>query len=88
MLQSLVAEHRDAFPDHADEWDAYLHHLRGYADAAGVLPETFEPLVTETFADLLELQAAGSSTTNVDPPPARASAQMRPPMRPTSSRQM
>jgi hypothetical protein len=87
-LQSLVAEHRDAFPDRADEWDAYLHHLRGYADAAGVLPETFEPLVMETFADLLELQAAGSSTTNVEPPPVRASAQMRPPMRPTSSRQM
>jgi hypothetical protein len=87
-LQSLVAEHRDGFPDRADEWDAYLHHLRGYADAAGVLPESFEPLVTETFADLLELQAAGSSTTNVDPPPARASAQMRPPMKPTSSRQM
>jgi hypothetical protein len=87
-LQSLVAEHRDAFPDRADEWDAYLHHLRGYADAAGVLPGTFEPLVTETFAELLELQAAGSSTTKVEPPPARTSAQMRPPMRPTSSRQM
>ena len=36
-----------SFPDPPDEWDAYLHHLRGYADASGIFPESFEPLMTE-----------------------------------------
>ena len=35
-----------------------------------------------------EGQPLGSSTTNVEPPPARASAQMRPSISSTSSRQM
>jgi hypothetical protein len=94
LLIQLVREHRQAFPERADEWNAYLHHLREYADAAGVLPESFEPLIADTFGELLALhqreldQAGSSSTTKVEPPPVRASTQMRPPISPTSSRQM
>ncbi len=58
-----------------------------------MLPESFEGLVRDAFGPLLDLvddeaQPVGSSTRNVEPPPARASAQMRPSINSTSSRQM
>jgi hypothetical protein len=53
-LEELVRTHRDAFPDHAEEWDAYVFHLRAHAHTDGRLPPNFEPLVQEVFAPLLE----------------------------------
>ena len=42
------------FPDRAEDWRSYLYYLREFADAKGVLPASFEPLVHEVFAPLLD----------------------------------
>jgi hypothetical protein len=52
-LERLVRERARAFPDRVDEWTYYLIYLREYADAGGRLPETFEPLIEEVFAEIL-----------------------------------
>ena len=51
-LERLVEAHRGAGSGRADEWDAYLFHLRQYAAADGRLPPEFDALVEEAFADL------------------------------------
>ncbi|MFN2469989.1 MAG: hypothetical protein ABR583_03185 [Gaiellaceae bacterium] len=74
ILESLVTEHGRNFGARVDEWRAYLHYLREYADASGVLPPTFEPLVADAFAELLALDAATDGRTLTS---ARATAAAR-----------
>jgi hypothetical protein len=52
-LERLVDEHRAAGADRVAEWEAYVFHLRQYADAEGRLPSAFDALVAETFRDLV-----------------------------------
>jgi capsular polysaccharide biosynthesis protein len=54
MLERLVSERARDFPDRADEWGYYLVYLRDYVGIDGRLPHTFDALVAEVFADLLE----------------------------------
>lgn len=53
-LARLVEARRDEFPDRIDEWHAYLFFLREHADVDGRLPWSFDSLVGEVFADLLQ----------------------------------
>ena len=41
------------FPDRAEEWTSYLFFLRDYAAPDGTLPDSFDALISDTFADLL-----------------------------------
>lgn len=52
-LEQLVADRAAEFPDRATEWTSYLFFLRDYAAVDGTLPDTFDYLVEEEFADLL-----------------------------------
>jgi O-antigen ligase len=52
-LEALVERNREAYPDRAAEWDAYLFTLRPYAAIDGAIPQQFSYLVEEAFADLL-----------------------------------
>jgi capsular polysaccharide biosynthesis protein len=52
-LEHLVAARSPEFPDRAVEWTSYLFFLREHSDVDGALPETFDYLVEEVFADLL-----------------------------------
>jgi uncharacterized protein involved in exopolysaccharide biosynthesis len=53
VLERLVVERGDAFPDQVDEWSYYVQFLSDHADADGALPSSFDYLIEETFADLL-----------------------------------
>ena len=52
-LERLVAARSAEFPDRADEWSSYLFFLREHSDIDGVLPQTFDYLIEEEFAELL-----------------------------------
>ncbi len=52
-LEHLVAARSPEFPDRAVEWTSYLFFLREHSDVDGALPETFDYLVEEVFAELL-----------------------------------
>lgn len=52
-LEHLVATRSAEFPDRADEWTSYLFFLREHSDVDGALPETFDYLVEDVFAELL-----------------------------------
>jgi capsular polysaccharide biosynthesis protein len=52
-LQRLVEARRGEFPERADEWSAYLFHLREHAAADGRLPRSFDALVEESFGELI-----------------------------------
>ena len=41
------------FPDRADEWSSYLFFLREHSDIDGALPQTFDYLIEDEFAELL-----------------------------------
>jgi hypothetical protein len=58
-LERRAREAGRAHPDRAGEWSALFVHLREYADADGTLPEAFDALVRESFADLLGLSRRG-----------------------------
>jgi hypothetical protein len=57
-LQRAVRDADD--PAHQEEWSALLIHLREFANADGNLPVEFDALVRESFADVLEPEAAAS----------------------------
>jgi hypothetical protein len=57
-LERLVAAHRSDEPERAHEWEAYVFHLRQYADAEGQLPPEFDALVEEAFRDLVASDAS------------------------------
>ena len=52
-LEHLVSVRSVEFPDRAVEWTSYLFFLRDYSDVDGALPQTFDYLVEDVFADLL-----------------------------------
>lgn len=51
-LESLVRERSQAGPEQQEEWTNYLFFLREHADADGVLPASFDPLVSDVFGPL------------------------------------
>lgn len=53
-LEELVAEHAAEFPERVEEWSFYLESLRDFAAPGGSLPPSFDALVDEVFADLLD----------------------------------
>jgi len=52
-LEHLVAVHGKEFPDREVEWTSYLFFLRDYSDVDGALPETFDYLVEDVFAEII-----------------------------------
>ena len=52
-LEHLVAVRGKEFPDREVEWTSYLFFLRDYSDVDGALPETFDYLVEDVFAELI-----------------------------------
>jgi hypothetical protein len=53
-LERLVADRGAAHPDRRDEWESTLFFLRDYAQPDGTLPGSFDWLVQDTFAPLLD----------------------------------
>jgi capsular polysaccharide biosynthesis protein len=53
VLERLVAERGEQFPDQVEEWRYYVHFLREHADVDGGLPASFDYLIEDTFAELL-----------------------------------
>jgi hypothetical protein len=54
VLERLVGEHGDEQPERRDEWNHYLLSLREHAAPDGTLPRSFDALVDDVFAELLE----------------------------------
>jgi capsular polysaccharide biosynthesis protein len=52
-LEGLVEQRGSEFPGRAEEWTSYLFFLRDYAAPDGSLPDSFDALISDTFADLL-----------------------------------
>jgi hypothetical protein len=53
-LESLAREQARLEPERGEEWSYLFVHLRQFADAEGKLPSEFDPLVRESFGELLE----------------------------------
>jgi subunit length determinant Wzz-like protein len=53
-LERLVAERGPAHPGRLDEWESTLFFLRDYAGPDGTVPGTFDWLIEDTFAPLLD----------------------------------
>ncbi len=53
-LERAVREYAGGDPARRREWTVTLVHLRQYANRRGTLPIEFDPLVRETFSDLIE----------------------------------
>lgn len=52
-LDRLVEQRGHEFPDRVEEWTSYLYSLRAYATPDGSLPANFDPLIQETFGELV-----------------------------------
>jgi capsular polysaccharide biosynthesis protein len=52
-LEHLVSARGKEFPDREVEWTSYLFFLRDYSNVDGGLPETFDYLVEDVFAELI-----------------------------------
>jgi hypothetical protein len=53
VLERLINDNGERFPDRLEEWASYLYFLRDYAEPDGSIPVSFDWLVQETFAELL-----------------------------------
>jgi O-antigen ligase len=53
-LERLVAQHGSEHPDLVEEWRYYLRYLRDFSNPDGTLPSSFDALVDEVFAPLLD----------------------------------
>lgn len=53
VLERLVNDRGDEFPDRRDEWASYLYFLREYAEPDGTVPASFDWLIQETFTELV-----------------------------------
>jgi len=53
-LERRVRERGADFPDRLEDWNTYLFFLRDHAAIDGSLPPTFDGLIAEVFADLLD----------------------------------
>jgi hypothetical protein len=56
-LEALVEQNAFAFPGRIDEWRYYILYLREFANVNGVLPRSFDWLVSEAFGDLVAVEA-------------------------------
>jgi capsular polysaccharide biosynthesis protein len=57
-LERFVEAQRGTGAHRVAEWEAYVFHLRKYADAEGRLPPEFDALVEEAFRDLVANDAS------------------------------
>ena len=55
-LEALVEQNGFAFPCRIDEWRYYLLYLREFANVNGLLPRSFDWLVSEAFGDLVTVE--------------------------------
>jgi capsular polysaccharide biosynthesis protein len=53
VLERLVNDRGEEFPDRRDEWTSYLYFLREYAEPDGTVPSSFDWLIEETFSELV-----------------------------------
>jgi len=53
VLERLVNDRGDEFPDRREEWASYLYFLREYAEPDGTVPSSFDWLIQETFSELV-----------------------------------
>jgi len=53
VLERLVNDRGDEFPDKRDEWVSYLYFLREYAEPDGTVPSSFDWLIHDTFAEIV-----------------------------------
>jgi capsular polysaccharide biosynthesis protein len=53
VLERLVNDRGEEFPDRRDEWTSYLYFLREYAEPDGTVPSSFDWLIQETFSELV-----------------------------------
>jgi capsular polysaccharide biosynthesis protein len=53
VLERLVNDRGEEFPDKRDEWSSYLYFLREYAEPDGTVPSSFDWLIQETFSELV-----------------------------------
>jgi capsular polysaccharide biosynthesis protein len=53
VLERLVNDRGEEFPDKRDEWISYLYLLREYAEPDGTVPSSFDWLIQDTFAELV-----------------------------------
>ena len=53
VLERLVNDRGDEFPDRRDEWSSYLYFLREYAAPDGTVPSSFDWLIQDTFSELV-----------------------------------
>jgi capsular polysaccharide biosynthesis protein len=53
VLERLVNDRGEEFPDRRDEWTSYLYFLREYAAPDGTVPSSFDGLIQETFSELV-----------------------------------
>ncbi|MCW2976563.1 MAG: chromosome partitioning protein [Actinomycetia bacterium] len=53
VLERLVDDRGDEFPEKRAEWDSYLYSLREYAEPDGSVPASFDRLIQDAFAELL-----------------------------------
>jgi hypothetical protein len=53
-LSALARDHAPDFPEQAIAWDAHIFYLGEHADGYGFLRPSFDPLIREVFAELLE----------------------------------
>ena len=54
VLERLVEQNADERPERRDEWNDYLVSLREHVGPDGTLPRSFDALVDDVFAELLE----------------------------------
>jgi capsular polysaccharide biosynthesis protein len=53
VLERLVNDRGEEFPDRREEWSSYLYFLREYAEPDGTVPSSFDWLIQETFSELV-----------------------------------
>ena len=53
VLERLVNDRGEEFPDRRDEWTSYLYFLREYAEPDGTVPSSFDWLIQDTFSELV-----------------------------------
>jgi hypothetical protein len=53
-LERRVRERGANFPDRLEDWNTYLYFLRDHAAIDGSLPPTFDGLIAEVFAEVLD----------------------------------
>ena len=53
VLEKLVNDRGQEFPERIDEWLSYLYFLREYAEPDGSVPTSFDWLIQDTFSELV-----------------------------------